>query len=55
MPVEAVQVSDEVYVYANWLNLAALPETGEYTLVFEVTDPATETSVEREVTINVTE
>jgi GWxTD domain-containing protein len=55
MPVQAVQVSDQVYVYANSLNLAALPETGEYTLTFTVTDPATETSVEREVTINVTE
>lgn len=55
LPLEAVQVTDDVFVYANSLNLAALPETGEYTLVFEITDPATETTVTREVELNVTE
>lgn len=55
LPMQAVQVADEVYVYANSLNLAALPEIGEYTLVIEVTDPATETAVSREVTLNVME
>ncbi len=55
MPMEAVQVADDVFVYANSLNLAALPETGEFSLTFEVTDPATETTVSREVTLNVLE
>jgi GWxTD domain-containing protein len=55
MPVEAVQISDEVYVYASGLNLSALPETGEYTMEFTVSDPATEASVERTMDINVTE
>lgn len=55
MPLEAVQVSQEVFVYANGLNLGALPETGAYTMEFTVTDPSTETSVERTVELNVTE
>ena len=55
MPMEAVQVTDDVFVYANSLNLAALPETGEYILTFEVSDPTTELTVEREVTLNVLE
>ena len=55
MPLEAVQVAEDVFVYANSLNLAALPEIGEYTLVFEITDPATEMTVSREVTLSVTE
>ena len=55
MPMDAVQVSDDVFVYANGINLGALPETGEYTMVLTVTDPATEMSVVREVEINVTE
>jgi len=31
LPLSAVQVSTDVFVYANSINLAALPETGEYT------------------------
>jgi GWxTD domain-containing protein len=55
MPMEAIQVSDEVFVYANGISLGALPETGEYIMEFTVTDPVSETSVEREVELNVTE
>ncbi len=55
LPMEAIQVSDDVYVYANGINLGALPETGEYTMILTVTDPSTELSVVREVEINVTE
>ncbi len=55
LPMDAIQVSDDVFVYANGISLGALPETGEYTMVFKVTDPGTETTVEREVEINVTE
>jgi GWxTD domain-containing protein len=55
MPLSAVQVSPDLFVYANSINLAALPETGEYTLVFEVSDPSGEPKVTREVQLNVTE
>jgi len=55
LPMDAVQVSDDVFVYVNGINLGALPETGEYTMVLTVTDPVTEMSVGREVEINVTE
>lgn len=55
MPLSAVQVSTDLFVYANSINLAALPETGEYTLVFEVSDPSGEPKVTREVQLNVTE
>jgi GWxTD domain-containing protein len=55
LPIEAVQVADEVYVYTNGINLGALPEPGEYQLTFGVTDPTSELSVERVVDINVTE
>ena len=55
MPLTAVQISQDLFVYANSINLGALPETGEYSVVFEVTDPASETTVEREVELNVTE
>ena len=55
MPLTAVQVGTDLFVYANSINLAALPETGQYSIVFEVTDPGSETTVEREVELNVTE
>jgi hypothetical protein len=55
MPLQGVMVADDVYVYANSIKLAALPENGEYGLVFEVEDPASETSIEREVSINLTD
>ena len=55
LPMDAIQVSDDVFVYANGINLGALPETGAYTMILKVSDPASETSVEREVEINVTE
>jgi len=55
MPMEAVQVSDDVFVYTNSLNLGALPETGEFQLELEVTDPTSEATVERTLGINITE
>jgi GWxTD domain-containing protein len=55
MPLNAVQVSTDLFVYANSINLAALPETGEYTIQFEVSNPSGEPKVTREVVLNVTE
>jgi GWxTD domain-containing protein len=55
MPLTAVRVAPDLFVYANSINLAALPEPGEYSIVFEVTDPGSETTAEREVPLNITD
>jgi len=55
MPLTAVQVTTDVFVYANSINLAALPETGEYTITFQVSDASGQPFVTREVQLNVTE
>jgi GWxTD domain-containing protein len=55
MPLTAVQVTTDLYVYANSINLAALPETGEYTIIFQVSDPSGAPVATLEVPLNVTE
>jgi hypothetical protein len=53
MPVEVVQLVDDLYVYMNAINLSALPETGEYGFSFTVTEPNSDLSAVRELTVNV--
>ncbi len=53
MPLDGVRLAEDLYVFMNAINLAALPETGEYDLVFSVTDSISEVSTEREIGINV--
>jgi GWxTD domain-containing protein len=55
MPLVAFQVADDLFVYANSIALAALPELGEFSLGFTITDAGSEVAVEREVAINITE
>jgi hypothetical protein len=55
MPIEGIQVADDVFVYTNSIALGALPETGEFQLELAVTDPTSEITVERTLDINVTE
>jgi GWxTD domain-containing protein len=55
MPLAAIQIADDLYVYANSIALAALPEPGEYSIGFTITDPGSGLTVEREVAINITE
>jgi GWxTD domain-containing protein len=56
MPVEgSIEVTDDLWVYMNAINLAALPETGLYGLAFSVTDKISDVTVEREIEINVVE
>jgi GWxTD domain-containing protein len=55
MPLEAIQVADQLFVYANSIALGGLPENGEYSIGFTITDPASELTVEREVSINLAE
>lgn len=54
MPLGAVKIVDDLWVYANSINLAALPQTGSYELDFEVTDTISGVSVEKDVTLDVT-
>jgi hypothetical protein len=53
MPVNAVKVTDDLFVYMNAVNLAALPETGQYGLAFEVTETGSETIIGREIELSV--
>jgi len=53
MPLGSVSIAPDLYVYANSINLAALPESGTYELEFTVADTIAEVSAEREVTLDV--
>ena len=50
----AISIVDGLYVYANSINLAALPQTGAYKLEFKVTDKVSDVSVERDVVLDIT-
>jgi GWxTD domain-containing protein len=52
MPVNGVPVADDLHAYMNAVNLSALPETGQYTLGFKVTEPISDSAAEHELTIN---
>jgi len=54
MTLPAVSIAKDLYVYANSLNLAALPQTGTYKLEFKVTDKISGVSVERDVVLDIT-
>ena len=49
MTLPAIAIVDDLYVYANSINLAALPQTGTYKLEFKVTDKISDVSVERDL------
>ena len=50
----AVSIADGLWVYANSINLAALPQTGSYKLDFKVTDTISDVSVERDAVLDIT-
>ena len=54
MTLPAVSIVDDLYVYANSINLAAMPQTGTYKLEFKVTDTISDVSVERDVVLDLT-
>jgi GWxTD domain-containing protein len=54
IPLPTVAIVDGLYVYANSINLAALPQTGTYKFEFKVTDKISEVSVERDVELDIT-
>jgi GWxTD domain-containing protein len=53
MPLEVVELTDDVYVYMNAINLGALPETGEYGFTFTIRDSVSDVSVERHVDLTI--
>ena len=54
MTLPTASIVDDLYIYANSINLAALPQTGTYKLEFKVTDKISEVSVERDVVLDIT-
>jgi len=54
MSLPAIEVVDDLWVYANSINLAAMPQTGTYKLEFKVTDTISGVSVERDVELDIT-
>jgi len=54
MTLPTASIVDDLYVYANSINLAALPQTGTYKLEFKVTDKIADVSVERDVVLDIT-
>jgi GWxTD domain-containing protein len=54
MNLDAIEIADDLYVYANGLSLAGLPQTGTYDITFEVTDTISEVSVQQAVTLDIT-
>ncbi len=53
MKLGAVKIADDLYVFANGINLAALTQTGTYEIEFEVEDTIAEVSAERTVELEV--
>jgi len=52
LPVKALV--DDLYIYANDINLGVLPESGTYKFEFKVTDKVSGVSVERDLELDVT-
>ena len=55
MPLETSHVLGDLYMYGNSIGLSGLPETGSYQIEFEVAETTSDTTVERILTIDVTE
>ena len=54
MTLPTASIVDDLHIYANSINLAALPQTGTYKLEFKVTDTIADVSVERDVVLDIT-
>ncbi len=54
-PVGAARVSGDLFMFADALNLSGLPQPGEYTLEFEISDPDGKVATERAVELQITD
>jgi GWxTD domain-containing protein len=52
---DAPQISGDLHVYGNFISLAGLPEPGSYELEFEIAETNSDTSVERTLSLEVSE
>jgi hypothetical protein len=55
MPLQVIQLYEELYVFINAINLGALPEPGDYSLEFRVRDSVSDVVVERDFDITLAE
>jgi hypothetical protein len=55
VPLESSRIIGDLYMYGNSIGLTGLPEIGPYEFVFEITETNSDTSVERSLSIEITE
>jgi GWxTD domain-containing protein len=55
MPLQVIQLYDDLYVFVNAINIAALPEPGDYSLEFSIRDSVSDVVVERDIDLTVAE
>ena len=55
MQLQVIQLYEDLYVFVNAINLAGLPEPGDYNLEFRIRDSVSDVVVERELDITVAE
>lgn len=55
MPLQVIQLYEDLYVFVNAINLAGLPEPGVYSLEFSIRDSVSDVVVERALDITVAE
>ena len=55
LPLDTARIIGDLYMYGNSISLSGMPEIGPYEFVFEVVDTNSATSIERTVTIEMTE
>ncbi len=55
MPLDASQVTGDLYMYGNSIGLSGLPEPGSYELEFTIIEEISETVVERSVSLEISD
>jgi GWxTD domain-containing protein len=55
MPLQVIQLYEDLYVFVNAINLAGLPEPGDHSLEFSIRDSVSEVVVERDLDLTVAE
>jgi len=55
MPLDASQVMGDLYMYGNSIGLSGLPEPGSYKLEFTIIEGTSESSVERSISLEISD
>jgi hypothetical protein len=53
MPMNVLQVTGDLWIFINSINLAALPEPGDYGLSFRIRDQVSDVVVERDIALKI--